>query len=287
MKSKRCSFENHSPFALLAFAVLLAWPNALHAQHVHVNAGALSTTQGAQLYFPNGSVYDTGAGYDVYLAFTNSGSFSNLYQGAGVTFTALASTLDNGGPAFGHAADGAFLQLQFVSMSGPPGGVFGVWMQDQGNPGSSQPLFTLPVGTTDGTNRFNLSENDGSPGADPYGHIHGRTFTATRPGLYTLGCRILDTSTNGTGGGPIHTPSDIYYFYFQAGLTISSWEMNANPRGVTFGTAAGATYFVEASPDSGATNWTTVAGPIAGDNYLHTVTTNATAPQLFFRIHSN
>src|SRR6186713_2108271 len=144
---------------LLALAAL--WPQLLQAQHVHVNAGASGTTQNAPLYFANGSVFDTNAAYDVYLSFTNSGSFSNLYQGAGISFTALASTLDNGGPAPDHASDGSFLQLQFVSISGPPGGVFGIWVQQPGNPSASDLLFTSPVGTTNGTNLLVLSESDG------------------------------------------------------------------------------------------------------------------------------
>jgi len=269
---------------LLAFALV---HQDLQAQHVHVNAGAYSTAQGAQLYFPNGDAYDSNASYDVYLAFTNSGAFSNLYQGAGVTFTALASTPDNGGPAFGHAADGAFLQLQFVSISGPPGGVLGVWMQNPASPGGNDLLFTLPVGVNSGTNLLALSESDGSPGSDPYGHIHGRTFTATQPGLYTLGCRILDTSNNGEGGGPIHAPSALYYFYFQAGLTISSWSKDSDGFAITFGTATGKDYYVESTPDLTATNWTTFAGPITGDNYLHVATTNPPETKLFFRVRSN
>jgi hypothetical protein len=273
--------------ALLTCGFLLLLTGSLPAQHVHVNAGAIRTEQGAQLYFPNSNLFDTNAGYNVYLGFADSGSFSNLYQGAGVTFTALAGTLDNGGPAFGHAMTGAFLHLQFVSMSGPPGGVFGVWAQSETNPGTSDLLFSLPVGTSDGTNMFALSDSDGSPGADPYGHIHGRTFTATQPGLYTLGCRILDTSANGTDGGPIHTPSELCYFYFQAGLTISPWESDSNTFGVTFGTTAGKTYYVESSASLPATNWTTFAGPLAGDNHLHTAVTNSSAPQLFFRLRSN
>jgi len=285
---KRCFLPGlRHCFAVLALAGFCIWPSATEAQHIHVNAGATNITQDAQLYFPNGSIYNTNAGYDVYLSFTNSGAFANLYQGAGVTFTALASTPDNGGPAFGHAADGAFLQLQFVSMSGPPGGVFGVWMQDEADPSSNYSLFTLPVRTSNGTNLLALSESDGSPGSDPYGHIHGRTFTATKPGLYTLGCRILDTSTNGLGGGPIHTPSALYYFYFQAGPTISSWAMNSNSFGVTFGTAVGKTYYVESTPNLAAANWTTFAGPFTGNNYLQTAATNSAAPSLFFRLRSN
>ncbi len=287
MKSPRYSPEPSFCVALLASGVLLLWPAALQAQHVHVNAGATNTTQDAQLYFPNGTNYNTAAGYDVYLTFTNAGSFSNFYQGAGFTFTALASTLDNGGPAFGHAADGAFLQLQIVSMSGPSGGEFGVWMQDAGNPATSYPLFTLPVGTANGTNLLALSESDGSPGADPYGHIHGRTFTASQPGLYKLGCRLLDTSSNGAGGGPIHTPSELYYFYFQAGLTISSWAKEPGAFAVTFGTAVGKTYSVESTSNLQSGNWTTFAGPFTGNNYLQSAATNSAAAKLFFRIREN
>lgn len=287
MKSSCRLFKRTGLGAVLVCGLLLAQPELVHAQHVHVNAGAMSISQDSPLYFVNGDIYDTDAKYDVYLSFTNAGSFSNLYQGAGVTFTALASTLDNGGPAFGHAAEGAFLQLQFVSASGPPGGVFGVWMEDAGSPGGNGLLFALPVGASDGTNLIALSESEGSPGADPYGHIHGRTFTATKPGLYRLGCRILDTSSNGVDGNPIHTPSAVYFFYFQAGLTISSWARDANSFAVTFGTTVGKTYYIESSPDLLGTNWTTRAGPFDGNNYLQTGSAIFPESRLFFRLRAD
>jgi hypothetical protein len=272
----------------ITLAALLLWPRLLCAQHIHLNAGASSPTQNAQLYFVNGNNYATNSGYDVYLTYTNNGSFANLYQGAGLTFTALASTPDNGGPAFGHAADGAYLELQFVSVTGPPNGTFSVWEQDAANPAVSYPRFTIPVGTTNGTNRFNLSESDGSSGADPYGHIHGRTFVADKPGLYTLGCKILDTSANGADGGPIHTPSGIYYLYFQAGLTISSATKSTDSFTASFGTKLGATYYAEYSTNLVATNWTSLAGPLVGNNFLQTVNlADTSAPKIFLRIKSD
>lgn len=277
-----------APVYILSLLALLFGPRLVGAQHIHINAGAGNTTQNAQLYFVNGNVYGTNAGYVVYLTYTNGGPFSNQYQGAGLTFTALASTSDNGGPAFGHAAEGAYLELQFVSVSGPLNGAFSVWSQDEGNPAISYPLFTIPVGTTNGTNRFALSESDGSPGSDPYGHIHGRTFTASTPGLYTLGCKILDSSANGVDGGPIHTPSDIYYLYFQAGLTISSTSKKPDSFTATFGTKLGATYYAESSSDATATNWTTFAGPFTGNNLLQTVTkANTDTANIFLRIRSS
>ncbi len=274
----------------LLFGVVLAIgllnPTVTKAQHVHVNGGALSATEGSPLAFINGPTFDTNAAYDVYLSLATNGSFANLYQGAGVTFTALASTFDLGGPAFGHAADGAFLELQFVSVDGPPGGVFGVWMQEPGNPARSSSLFTLPIGTRQGTNRIALSESDGTVGADPYGHIHGRTFTASQPGLYTIGCRLVDTSSNGTGGRPIHPPSAVSYFHFQAGLTLAAWSTNRQSVGVTFGTTTGKRYFIETTTDLAAPVWTVFAGPFTGNNRLQSaVAATGIGPQ-FFRVRS-
>ncbi len=275
-----------SSLSCLAFVAGLLSPVVIEAQHVHVNGGALSATEGSPLAFINGASFDTNSAYDVYLSLATNGPFANLYQGAGVTFTALASTFDLGGPAFGHAADGAFLQLQLVSVDGPPGGQFGIWMQEPGNPSRSSPLFTLLSGTRQGTNRLALSESDGSPGADPYGHIHGRTFTANTPGLYTIGCRLIDTSSNGAGGGPIHLPSALSYFHFQAGLTLSAWTTNRQSVGVTFGTTAGKTYYVEAASDLAAPVWTLFAGPFTGNNRLQSVVSTSVAGPLFFRVRS-
>ncbi len=274
-------------FTFMSLAALaLLWPALASAQHVHVNGGAESTAIGAPLTFVNGPNYNTNAAYDVYLSFTNAGPFANFYQGAGVTFTALPSTLDNGGPAFGHAADGAFLQLQIVSLSGPAGGVFSIWMQDAANPRDSHPLFALPSGATGRTNLLALSESDGSPGMDPYGHIHGRTFTATKPGLYTLGCRLVDTSTNGPARRPLHTPSAPSYFYFQAGLTLSAAPASGTTARLGFGTALGPTYFIESTPSLAEPEWTTVAGPFVGNNHVVPVDVPRPASPVFFRIRS-
>ena len=146
-------------------------------------------------------------------------------------------------------------------------------------------MFAIPVGTSNGTNQFNLSESDGSPGSDPYGHIHGRTFTASKPGLYTLGCRILDTSSNGTGGGPIHTPSAIYYFYFQAGTTIASLSHDGFNAIITFAGTLGKGYYVQSTTNFVNTNlWQDIAGPFTG-NLLQSVTdTNINAAARYYRL---
>jgi len=250
------------------------------AQHAHLNAGAYSTEQGAQLYFVNGANFVTNSGYVVSLSFTNAGVQAGLYQG-GITFTALPATINTGGPAFGHAALGSFLELEMVSLEGPEDGELGFWEF-----GDAAPRFTLDTGDLSGTNRFDLSEGEGLPGDDPYGHIHGRSFTASRAGLYSLGVRLLDRSRNGTGGGPIHTPSELFHLHFQAGLTIARWSRLEDRMQVSFGTHPGHSYYLERTSQLGeAASWTTVAGPVAGNDHLQTLEDGgATNAPAFYRL---
>jgi hypothetical protein len=113
----------------------------------------------------------------------------------------LAATAGYEGPVPGAPALGALIFAQIVSVEGPVGGAFAFW-----DTGATSPTISVPVGSAN-TNLHRISENDGSPGSDPYGHIHGQQLTATRPGLYTVAFRAFDLSTNGAGGGPIHLPS--------------------------------------------------------------------------------
>src|SRR4026208_1564028 len=99
-------------------------------------------------------------------------------------------------------------------LAAPSGGAFGFW-----DAGSTAPTESVQLGETS-TNLFRLTEADGSPGTDPYGHIHGRRMSATRPGIYAIGFQVFDTSINGVNGGPIHRPSDVLPVVFQAGINI-------------------------------------------------------------------
>lgn len=263
------------------WVVLLGGTTAL-AQHAHINAGALSTGQNARLSFINGAGFVTNSGYLANLVYTNGGQYSNYFHGS-ISFTSLPATGNNGGPAFGHAAPGSYLQLQVVSVAGPADGSFGFWEEQD-----AMPRFNVTVGSLDGTNLFNLSEGDGSPGSDPYGHVHGRRFTASKPGLYTVDFRILDTSTNGEGGGPIHTASDLFQLYFQAGFTIASLTKETNTAAVVFGAQPGTTFYLETTPTLGNTSlWSTVDGPLTGTNRLQTlIDTNAADAARFYRIRA-
>jgi hypothetical protein len=239
----------------LVFALLVvAAKPSLAQSHAHLNAGALSQTQGAPLAFDNGADFITNSLYAKGLSFTNSGQFANLYQG-NITLTALHATDPFGDPVPGGPAPGAFIVAEIVTVSGPVGGEFGFWETNS----SSAPVFSIPVGTTNGNFRFDLSEaalGAGTPGGDPFGHIHGRRFTATKPGLYTVGFRLLDVSANGTDGGPIHTPSAIFPIYFQAGFTLLSLKPAANGADVSFAAPGDSVFTLQFSDDL--KDWTDV-----------------------------
>jgi len=199
--------------ALWAVGIGLA---AIGAQAQHINAGAVSTNQGGQLYFQNGASFVNTSGFVASLNYSNSGTYAGFFNIGGLTFTALARTNAAGPPSPAAAAFGSFLQLRLETViSGPAGGTFSFWEDLAGSP-----TLSLGVGQTVGTgNLFPLSDASlgaGLPGGDPYGHLHGRRYTATLPGDYLVGFRIVDTSNNGFGGGPIQSDSDLFLMTFRA-----------------------------------------------------------------------
>lgn len=281
---------------LSASAALWCVGGLAFGQHVHMNVGAVGTSQGDQLYLVNGASYVTNSGYCQPLLFTNANEWSNYYQGSPVSFVALPATLDNGGPDSQAPALGSQIRLRFVSCAGPVGGSFGVWdipgleqadFTDFPEPDPSTTLtFSLPTGTINGTNTILLSMNHGEPGVDPFGHIHGRVFSATVPGLYTIGVQLIDTSANGAGNGPIHSPSITNYLYWQAGFTNPPLTFQSNRVDFTFGGLRGTTYRLEATTNLGvaSTTWTNLA-TVAGTNFIRVLSdTNATGAKKYYRV---
>ena len=234
--------------------------------HSHLEIGSAGLGQNDPLIFANRDIFETATNYVKTLTFTNGGLYAGYYQG-NITLTGLAVTEAHSGPDDFAAALGTQIHAQLVAVTGPAGGVFSFW-----ETGATSPTISLASGST-GTNTFRISENDGSPGSDPYGHIHGRRFTATKPGIYTVSFRAFDYSTNGAGGGPIHTPSSVVQVYFQAGVNLKSVEPAANHTQVTFAAPIGKSWVVEAS-DSAAPNavWNTIGTPVVGDDYFHEIT---------------
>lgn len=253
------------------------------ATHQHLNAGARGSEAGAALYFVNGDRFVASSGYVVALEKAESGTHAGWHRGS-ITLTSLAGTLDYGGPAFDHPAFGAHVEVVVVEVDGPEGGRFGFW-ESGGEDEGTELTFDAGVGTRGGTNRFALSETDGSVGVDPYGHVHGRVFTATMAGLYTVGLRLVDTSLNGVDGGPLHRDSEVFRLHFQAGVTVARLEMEGEDVRVIFGAIQGYAYQVERSFGLGAgVVWEAVGEEVRGEDRLREVRVPRGGAAVFFRL---
>ena len=266
----------------LALALVVTSPTFLLGQsHGHFNVGALSTQQNSPLFFANEADFAPESSYVKTLLYTNTDRYAGYYQG-NITLTALAQTAAHAGPELGAPALGSFIHASIVSVQGPPDGVFSFWES-----GATRPTYSLASGRT-GTNLWRLSENEGLHGTDPFGHIHGRRFTATRPGIYTVGFQAFDLSTNGANGGPIHLPSTIASISFQAGINIESIEPDPEEGHVhvRFGALAGFTWQAEASTNLGpAALWFPAADPIVGaDIFIELVHDVPPGTKRFYRV---
>jgi hypothetical protein len=249
--------------------------------HGHLRIGAYSTSQGAQLYFYNRADFASASQYVKTLMFTNSGRYAGYYQ-QNITLTVQAATPSYSGPEPDAPALGSYIRARILSVKGPAGGEFSFW-----DVGATNPTIRLASGET-GTNSFNVTQTDGSPGADPFGHIHGRRFAATTQGRYTVAFQAFDASTNGTGGGPIHTPSEIIEVTFQGGVNIESVEPDFEEGHVhvRFGAMAGFSWQVEYSRVLGPqADWRPAESSVTGNDYFFEVIHElAPGTQRFYRV---
>ncbi|HTR43599.1 MAG TPA: hypothetical protein VMH87_18455, partial [Pseudomonadales bacterium] len=205
----------------------------------HWYAGTTNQNLGQLDEYTNGGNFTATSGYVYWLTYTNTqtgylmtNGVTNYYFGSNPTFTALGNgttSSDAGSNPAIAATNGALLAMQIVSLAGPPGGHYYFWDLNVTNSthpvAMSAPAFTIAVGDAPTNDVFIVSDPSngaGSPGGDPYGHMHGRRYAVDAPGTYTLGLQVIDLSTNGPNGGPLQTPSQIYYATYQAGQTIQS-----------------------------------------------------------------
>jgi hypothetical protein len=281
--------------ALLALA--LAAPCFHLWAHDHLAAGATTNTPGATLIFQNDGDFggDTGFVFNLTPG-TSDDPYLGYYYTSEISFVALAATPDNGGPEPGNAVPGTYVQIKLLNIEGPAGAMFGFWETAQDGVDSTNLTWSLPVPFYNGTNLIHVSENTGSPGSDPYGHLHGRIYSFDKPGLYKVTWQFVDTSTNGPNGGPVDLPSAPFYLYYQADLTIGGIRVATNGVNVTFscpsnipdsGVGPSANYELQSSPTLG-TNalWQSAGAVVVGDDHLHTITVPITANSLFFRLKS-
>ncbi|MBI5388437.1 MAG: hypothetical protein HZA90_27545 [Verrucomicrobia bacterium] len=244
--------------------------------------GAFGETNDAPLCLLNADQIATNVGAVMNLRLLTNGPFASLYEGGLQTVTVPATT-NNGGPAPNHAALGSCLALQLVELSGPSGASLGFW-----DVGDFAPRFSVSVGERAGVNQFPLSENRGVAGTDPYAWLLGRHFTANKPGLYCLGFRVKDISTNGPDGGALHPTSELCRVYLQAGLTINAVVPQTSSFTTVFGGEPGRTIYLERSASLGAgASWETVAGPLCGDGCLQSLTDpSINDPRSFYRLRT-
>ncbi len=264
--------------SLVLTTLFSAWP-AQAQDHGHLRIGATNTAPGTPLYFYNGADFAAGSGYLKTLLFTNGGRYAGYFN-QNITFTVQAATPPYGGPEPDAPAFGSYIRARILSVKGPSGGVFGFWES-----GATNPTISLASGVT-GTNDYNVTQTDGSPGADPFGHLHGRRFTATQPGIYTVTYQAFDASTNGSSGGPIHTPSEVIEINFQAGINILSVTNAGNGNTVTYGSITNQNFWLESITNLNDSNaWTEVAGPLFGNDYFQSLTdTNISGLIRLYRI---
>ena len=284
-------YTETSPLVALAVATL-----SCHLQaHEHLAAGATTNSPGATLVFQNAGDFggETGFVFNLTAGTTNDAYLGYYYTGD-VAFEALAATPDYGGPEPGAAAPGTYIQIKLLSIEGPAGATFGFWETAQNGVDSTNLTWTLPVPFYGGTNLIHVSESDGSPGSDPYGHLHGRIYSFDKPGLYKVTWQFVDTSTNGPNGGPVDLPSSPFYLYYQADLTTGSISVTTNGVSVTFaapsnipdsGVGPATNYELQSSSAIGTKGaWQAVGDVVVGDDHLHTVTVPLTGSSLFFRL---
>jgi hypothetical protein len=282
-------------FLKLAVALALASAAGPLSAHDHMPCGATSNAPGAMLeYVPSAADYTTNSGLVFNLAAGTNAPYLGYYYTADQVFTALAATLNNGGPDPGCAALGVYVQVKLLSVRGPAGASFGFWETTTDGVDATNLTWSVPVPFYNGTNLIHVSESDGSPGSDPYGHLHGRIYSVTKPGFYVATWQFVDTSTNGSNGGPVDLPAAPFSTYYQAGLTIASIGVDTNGVEVTFAcpslqpddlSTPPANYTLLTSPTLGPNAmWQPVGSVIVGDDTLHTVTVPQTNSAAFFRL---
>jgi len=265
----------------LAIGLALLTHSNLSAQHGHLNVGAAGVNQNDPLIWANGPDFIDSSGYLKTLEFTNTGRFAGYYQG-NITLTALPATAAHAGPDPDASVPGSYIQFSMACLEGPAGGQFNFWESI-----GATPALALAPGETS-TNLWRLTESDGAPGTDPYGHIHGRRFSATKPGIYKIGFTAFDTSTNGAGGGPIHRPSPQLAVWFQAGVNVASVEPDAEEGHVhvRFGAPAGFSWQLEArtgiGPDS---QWLPTGNPVVvNDLFVEVLDNNPPGETRLYRV---
>ncbi len=168
--------------------------------------------------------------------------------------------------------DGSLPRSELVSVEGPAGATFAFWEVN-----ATAPTWSRPTGWTaaEGDRPSFAVYEDGSG----YGHIHGRLFTTTHPGTYTVTFRAVDENA-------AYLPSPPLAVTFTVHATPPlALSVVAGQARLTFTSRAGLTYDLQVSTDLA--TWTTVPGRafISGTGAQIDLTDSiANRPRVFYRL---
>ncbi len=211
------------------------------------------------------------------------------------SFTALSDgQAESGDVNFAHT--GSDIWMEITAVAGPAGANFGYWDVGQAS-ASETPTVTFPTNKPTGNFAFEISEPLPwllPEEQDPYGHIHGRAWTADKPGDYFVSYRLVDRSTTGPGGGPWHAPSQTYVFHYQSGpafqpsVTLAgsgcvlTWP---SQMGIWEPYQSGVVFQVLRSTNPASGNWTPI-GSVTGTTAATATFTDSTRPagKAFYRL---
>jgi hypothetical protein len=214
--------------ALRVVPLLLVLSVALHA-HSHIDVGPDPAD-------------------DTRLAFTGTSTETAIYVPRGEPFSLYTPRFPGGYYAteLTFSAEDPYdslARVELVSVAGPAEGALAFWEVNALSPTWSRPVgWSAAVGDRPSL----ITYEDGSG----YGHIHGRAFTVTHPGTYTLVFRAVDDSG-------LRTPSANKTITLTALATpqLSIRIENGDAR-LSFTSRSGLTYDLQSSADL--QTWTNV-----------------------------
>ena len=166
------SFRRFVGIWMAAFGLVLLSP--VLSAHIHVDVQAapsgqlilVGATSETMVYVPPGEPFTLYAR-----------QFPGGYYAAELTFSSEDPLTPNALP-----------HIQLLSVSGPEGAAFAFW-----EAGATAPTWTRATGwTASGSDHPDFITYEDESGV---GHIHGRLFTATHPGTYTIAFRAINGNT--------------------------------------------------------------------------------------------
>lgn len=245
------------PVIAVLFAVLLATSSPLRA-HGHLDVR------------PDGNQPDR-------LALEGTLTETAVYVPRGEPFSGYAPLFPGGYYAceltFSHEdPDGSLPRAELLTVEGPPGATFAFWEVN-----ATAPTWSRPTGWTaeDGERPSFAIYEDGSG----YGHIHGRLFSATHPGIYSVRFRAVDERGAYAPSLPVTV---VFTVHATPPLTLTVLAGEAR---LSFSSRAGLTYDLQVSTDL--STWHEVRGRtfIAGTGARIELTDLiADRPRVFYRL---